>query len=196
MPPPLAKLASRLPLTSPIPTPLSHPHLIHPTSLVTEEDLLLNFENQRAWLQYISAIRERTIKAIPRPSEKEASPEDKLLGPLASAEARHALQELTMVYERALAIFPSSYKLWKMYMAMRQSFVLGQPTPGALRTRKANAGRGSKSKTDVTEMLLFAEAEYEWKGGLDGVLGFEEWKSLVATGERMIQWHSTVSDSS
>lgn len=98
-----------------------------------------------------------------------------------------------MVYERALAIFPTSFKLWKLYVTMRQSFVLGQPTTSALRARKANAGRGSKSKTDVTEMLTFAEAEYEWQGGLDGIVGFEEWKSMIATGERMIQWQSHVS---
>ncbi len=42
-------------------------------------------------------------------------------------------------------------------------------------------------------MLTFAEAEYEWQGGLDGIVGFEEWKSLIATGERMIQWQSHVS---
>ena len=77
-----------------------------------------------------------------------------------------------MVYERALAIFPTSFKLWKLYVTMRQSFVLGQPTTSALRARKANAGRGSKSKTDVTEMLTFAEAEYEWQGGLDGIVRF------------------------
>jgi pre-mRNA-splicing factor SYF1 len=159
---------------------------------VTEEDLLLNFENQRSWISYISAIRERVNKDIPRPSEN-PSLEESLLGPLVSKEARDALQELTMVYERALAIFPTSFKLWKLYMTMRQSFVLGQPTTSALRARKANANRGSKSKTDVTEMLSFAEAEYEWRNGLDGIVGFDEWKSLIATGERMIQWQSNVS---
>jgi hypothetical protein len=28
---------------------------------------------------------------------------------------------------------------------------------------------------------------------LDGIVGFDEWKSLIATGERMIQWQSNVS---
>ena len=32
----------------------------------------------------------------------------------------------------------------------------------------------------------------EWEGGLDGVVGWEEWKALVATFERALMWLPTV----
>lgn len=186
---PLQQLSSLFPLTSPIPTPMSHPHLIHPSAINMEEDLLTNTDNLRAWLTYINAIRERIGKSqAPQQGE-----DDALLGPLASADSRRALQELTMTYERALALFPNSYKLWKLYLMMRQSYVLGPLTESAIKTRKNNEKRGQKVRTDVSEMLAFAEGEYEWQGGLDGLVGFAEWKSLMATGERMIRYLSHVS---
>jgi pre-mRNA-splicing factor SYF1 len=116
------------------------------------------------------------------------------LGPLASEGARRGLQELTMIFERALAIFPTSFKLWKMYMTTRQSYVLGTVTDAATKARRQHALRGARTKTDVTEMLAAAETEYQWEGGLDGLIGYEEWKSLFATGERMLGCLSNVSE--
>lgn len=185
---PLHQLSSLFPLTSPIPTPLSHPHLIHPSAIAMEEDLLTNTDNLRAWLTYINAIRDRIGK-----SRAVDGAEDASLGPLASAESRRALQELTMAYERALALFPNSFKLWKLYLLMRQSYVLGPLTEAAVKARKNNEKRGQKVKTDVSEMLAFAESEYEWDGGLDGLIGYDEWKSLITTGERMLRYLSNVS---
>lgn len=188
----VSRLSANFPLTNPIPTPLSHPELIHVSSIVTEEDLILNSDNLRAWLNYITNVRGRINKAEAE-VEPDVSVEGSLLGPLASSGSRRGLQELTMIFERALAIFPTSFKLWKLYMTTRQSYVLGTVTDAASKARRQHALRGARTKTDVTEMLAAAEQEYQWEGGLDGLIGFEEWKSLFATGERMLGCLSNVS---
>lgn len=188
----VSRLSAHFPLTNPIPTPLTHPDLIHVSSIVTEEDLILNSDNLRAWLQYISNVRGRINKAQAE-LQSDVSVEGSLLGPLATDVARRGLQELTMIFERALAIFPTSFKLWKMYMTTRQSYILGTITDAAAKARRQHALRGARTKTDVTEMLAAAEQEYQWEGGLDGLIGYEEWKSLFATGERMLGCLSNVS---
>lgn len=192
----ISRLSSTFPLTYPIPTPLTHPHLIHPSSIITEEDLSANSENLTAWIRYINAVRDRITKsrASNSTSDEDTSVEGKLLGPLAAKNDQLAYQELTMIYERALFIFPTSFKLWKLYIQMRQSYILGPVTAKASKAKKQNAARGAKTKTDVTECLGFAETEYEWEGGLDGVIGCDEWKSLIAAGERMIRCLPNVSE--
>lgn len=187
----VSRLSVNFPLTNPIPTPLTHPDLIHPSSIVTEEDLILNSDNLRAWLNYINNVRDRINKSQ-ADIEPDVSAEGSLLGPLASSASRRGLQELTMIFERALAIFPTSFKLWKLYMTTRQMYVLGPVTEAASKARRQHALRGARTKTDVTEMLAAAETEYQWKGGLNGLIGFEEWKSLFATGERMLSCVSNV----
>ena len=187
----ITELSGRFPLTQPVPTPLSHPHLISSADLATEEDLLHNPENLRSWLSYISQIKDRIEKALPpRSASSSLSPEEKLLGPLSSHTAREGLQQLVCIYERALAIFPTRYKLWRSYILTRQSYVLGELTENAKKVRVQQAKRGSAYKTNVKEILDGVEDANEWNGGLDGVVGFEEWKSLIATGERMIGWLS------
>lgn len=185
----LADLSSRFPITYPIPTPLTHPHLISSQDLTTEEDLIHNPENLRSWLSYIGQVKDRIAKNLPEPSSP-TSPEEQLLGPLASSVARDGLQQLVCIYERALAVFPTSYKLWKSYILTRQSYVLGEPTTEARAARQHQAKRGAQYKTNVKEMLDGAEDAYQWQKPLDGVVGYEEWRSLFATGERMLAWMS------
>ncbi|WVQ79428.1 pre-mRNA-splicing factor SYF1 [Cryptococcus sp. DSM 104549] len=181
----LATLSSHFPLTLPIPTPFTHPHLISASDLPIEEDLLHNPDNLRSWLSYIHQIKDTIAKNEPtKPAVP--SPEDALLGPLATHNSRQGLQQLTSIYERALAVFPTSYKLWKAYILTRQSFVLGDLTNDARSAREEQAKRGASYKTNVGELLDGAEEAHQWSGGLDGVVGYEEWRALIATGERMI----------
>ncbi|WWC73476.1 pre-mRNA-splicing factor SYF1 [Kwoniella pini CBS 10737] len=182
---PITSLSSRFPLTFPIPTPLTHSHLISASDLATEEDLLHNPDNIRSWLSYIHQLKERIANNEPSKGDT-PSPEEILLGPLSNHVAREGLQQLTMVYERALAIFPTSFKLWRSYYQTRQSYVLGQLTNSAKTARNHHSKRGSGFKTNVRELLEAAEEANEWQGGLDGIIGYEEWKSLISTGERMI----------
>ncbi|EIW71711.1 hypothetical protein TREMEDRAFT_43021 [Tremella mesenterica DSM 1558] len=185
----VTNLSSRFPLTVPIPTPLTHPHLISHADLATEEDLLHNPDNLRSWLSYIGQIKDRISKTLPLAPDT-PSPEEQLLGPLSSHVAREGLQQLVSIYERALAVFPSSFKLWRGYIVTRQAYVLGEPTEQAKKARQQHAKRGATYKTSVTEMLDGAEEEFQWEGGLDGVVGYQEWRSLFAVGERMLGWLS------
>ena len=185
----IADLSSRFPITIPTPTPLTHPDLISSADLATEEDLLHNPDNLRSWLAYINQIKDRIAKNEP-PRSTTISAEDSLLGPLTSHVARQGLQHLVCIYERALGIFPTSYKLWRSYINTRQLYVLGPLTPDARAARTAQAKRGSAFKTNVKELLDGAEEANQWDGGLDGVVGYEEWKSLLAAGERMLVWLS------
>ncbi|BEI83987.1 hypothetical protein CcaverHIS002_0405910 [Cutaneotrichosporon cavernicola] len=187
----LAELASRFPLTVPIPTPLTNPELIRTSDLAVEEDLLHNPDNMRLWLNHIAAIKDRIGKALP-PKTHDLSPEEKMLGLLAYPVARDGLRELVMVYERALAVFPTNYKLWKSYFLTRQEYVMGTLTEDAVKARAHQAKRGAAYKTNVKELLDDAEDTNIWEGGLDGVVGFEEWRALFATGERMLHWLSNL----
>lgn len=185
----VAELSSRFPITVPIPTPLTHPNLVLYADLATEEDLLHNPENLRSWLSYIYQIKDRLAKSAPPPPET-PSPEEILLGPLSTPQAREGLQHLVSLYERALAIFPTSYKLWKAYYLLRQSYVLGDLNSSARQARTDQAKRGAGFKTNVKEILEGAEEANQWEGGLDPVVGYEEWRALFATGERMLGWLS------
>ncbi|KAF7359358.1 Pre-mRNA-splicing factor SYF1 [Mycena sanguinolenta] len=105
-----------------------------------------------------------------------------LLGPLAAPLSRTSLQRLTYLYEAALVQFPNSFKLWKSYLTMRMSFVLGRLTV------KKKAG-GKKKFPEMKDALEEEKEDLEqWEGGLDGVVGWEEWKSLVAVFERALMW--------
>jgi hypothetical protein len=59
MAPPTTTLSSLFPLTSPTPSPLTNPSLVHPSSIPTEEDLCLNPENFKTWWSLITATRDR-----------------------------------------------------------------------------------------------------------------------------------------
>ncbi|KAG6869083.1 hypothetical protein C0993_003403 [Termitomyces sp. T159_Od127] len=180
--PSVESLKAHFPLTFPIPSPVNHPDLLTVQDLHREEDLLRNPTSFRLWWSAINTTREaffalQKIEPADLPAELIT-----LLGPLASPLARISLQRLTYLYEAALVQFAGSFKLWKSYLNLRMSFVLGN-----LVVKKRAGG-----KKKFPEMKDALEEEHddleEWEGGLDPVIGWEEWKSLVATFERALMW--------
>lgn len=181
--PSLESLTSHFPLTFPTPTPTTHPDLVTPRDLHREEDLLRNPSSFRHWWTAIQNTKEASaaLQKHEGPSELSADVAA-LLGPLSSPNARKSLQRLTYLYEAALTQFPSSFKLWRSYLQTRMSFVLGKLIV------KKRAG-GKKKFPEMREALEDDKEDLEqWEGGLDGVVGWEEWKALVATFERALMW--------
>jgi pre-mRNA-splicing factor SYF1 len=203
--PSLAALAQLFPLTSPIPTLSSHPALLDPEHLTTEHDLARNPDQQQRWTQHIATLVEQ-VQATERTARGKATDEERAtLGyKLSSPEGRLGLQKLTDVYERALAHQPRSFTLWKQYLAIRSSYVLGQATlPLKLGAPKKKRGEDGQGRSMV-EWLQAGRGEIEeleegerdvegsWEGGLDGVVGWEEWRALAAVHERALMWLPTV----
>ena len=185
--PSLESLSSLFPLTLPVPSPKTHPDLITVKDVHREEDLLRNPQSFRVWWSAIHSSREAYTSQIKteRPPDL---PEEvfSLLGPLSTPLQRISLQRLTYLYESALAQFPTSFKLWKSYLTMRMSFVLGKQIV------KKRAG-GKKKLPEMKDALEDEKEDLEeWEGGLDGIVGWEEWKSLVATFERALMYLPTV----
>ncbi|KAJ6606533.1 hypothetical protein DFH09DRAFT_1242036 [Mycena vulgaris] len=181
--PSLESLTADFPLTFPVPHPATHPDLISTKDLQREEDLLRNPSSFRAWWTAINTTREafNAQQKLEKPADL---PEEiaVLLGPLATPLSRISLQRLTYLYEAALAQFPNSFKVWKSYLNMRMSFVLGRLVV------KKRAG-GKKKFPEMKDALEEEKEDLEqWEGGIDGVVGWEEWKSLVATFERALMW--------
>src|ERR1700722_9768992 len=74
------------------------------------------------------------------------------------------------------------FKLWKAYLRMRMSYVLGTLIV------KKRAG-GKKEFPEMKDALEDEKDDLEqWKDQLHPVLGWEEWKSLVTTFERALMW--------
>ena len=184
----LESLSASFPLTLPVPTPLTHPSLISVKDLHREEDLLRNPFSFRQWWSAIHTTREAQNALVKLEPVANIPPETRaLLGSLASPVARQALQRLTYLYEAALANFNGSYKLWKSYLQTRMSYVMGK------QVIKKRAG-GKKRLPDIKDALEEEQEDLEqWEGGLDGVVGWEEWKALVATFERALMWLPKVS---
>ncbi|KAG2075994.1 hypothetical protein BDR04DRAFT_1090805 [Suillus decipiens] len=176
-------LASQFPVTLPIPTPTTNSSLLSIKDVQREEDLLRNPSSFRAWWTAIHTTKEAfnaQLKAERRTNvPNEAAT---LLGPLATPLARHSLQCLTYLYEAAIAQFPGSFKLWKSYLQMRMSYVLGR------QVIKKRAG-GRKKLPEMKDALEEEKEDLEsWEDGLDGVVGWGEWRSLIATYERALMW--------
>lgn len=181
--PSLETLKADVSLTNPVPNPSTHSELLSTIDITREEDLLRNPTSFRHWWSAIQTTKEvcsALQKAAPSP---ELEPEvAELLGPLATPEARLSLQRLTYLYEAALIHSPGSFKLWKSYLLMRMSYVLGKFVH-----KKRSGGR--KKLPDMKDALEDEKEDLEhWEGGLDGIVGYDEWKSLVSTFERALMW--------
>ncbi|ORY88655.1 spliceosome complex protein [Leucosporidium creatinivorum] len=199
--PSLAALSALFPLTSPIPTLLSHPALLDPEHLTTEHDLARNPDQQQRWTQHIATLVEQ-VQASERTARGKATNEERatLGNKLSSPEGRLGLQKLTDVYERALAHQPRSFTLWKQYLAMRSSYVLGKATLplklGAPKKKRGEDGQGRSmvewleaGRGEIDELEEGErDVEGSWEGGLDGVVGWEEWRALAAVHERALMW--------
>lgn len=181
--PSLESLTSNFPLTYPVPTPTSNSELVSTKDIVREEDLLRNPFSFRHWWTAIQNTKEVSSALLKAEGPYDFAPEvAALLGPLASPTACKSLQRLTYLYEAALVNFPTSFKLWKSYLQTRMSYVLGK-----LIVKKRAGGR--KKFPEMREALENEKEDMEqWEGGLDGIVGWEEWKSLVATFERALMW--------
>ncbi|OSX65160.1 hypothetical protein POSPLADRAFT_1073379 [Postia placenta MAD-698-R-SB12] len=179
----LESLTSVFPLTFPAPNPLTKPDLVSTKDIVREEDLLRNPLSFRHWWSAIQNAKEIAAAQQKAEGPSDLSPEAAaFLGPLASPAARKSLQRLTHLYEAALANFPTSYKLWKSYLQTRMSFVLGRLIV------KKRAG-GKKKLPEMREALQDEKEDMEqWEGGLNEIIGWDEWKALIATFERALMW--------
>lgn len=176
---PIDTLRANFPLTFPIPTPLNSSDVLTVRDAQREEDLLRNPFSFRSWWIAIQSANDSFNTRI-KTSKEEPGPS--ALGPLAHPLARTALKRLTYLYESALVHFPGSFKLWKAYLQARMNYVLGP------RVVKKRAG-GKKKFPDMKAALEEERDDLEeWTGGLDPIIGWEEWKTLVATFERALMW--------
>ncbi|KAK0527028.1 pre-mRNA-splicing factor syf1 [Tilletia horrida] len=188
---------SLFPLAWPIPLPTTDDELVPLGDIALEQDLLLNSTNPRTWNAYIDHILTTNAVNAPvhnlSPDHTLSKAEIELLGPrFASRAQRTAYRRIVSIYERALAMAPYNYALWRDYLVIRSTYVLGQPRGGATAARKRML-QASLKNLDVGPTLLDRETgeaeEHEWeaKEALDGRHGFEEWRSLAATFERAIR---------
>lgn len=181
-PPNYASLSSLFPLTWPIPNPVNQSDLLTPKDIHREEDLLRNPTSFRHWWTSIAAAKE-TYNALQKNATSSLSGDAAaLLGPLSTPIARLSLQRLTYLYESALVYLPNSFKLWKSYLQMRSLYVLGRGT----KPKRAGGRRKLAEMRDAMEDEALDALKYE--GGLNGIVGWAEWKMLVATFERALMW--------
>jgi pre-mRNA-splicing factor SYF1 len=181
--PTFESLTAHLPVTHPVPTPVTHPSLFSPKDLTREEDLLRNPFSFRHWWNAINTTRDAQNALVKLQKLDDILPiVTELLGPLASPVARQTAQRLTYLYESALVNFSGSFKMWKSYLQMRMYYVLGKQIP--------HKRSGGKKRLPEMKEALEDEQEYleDWEGGVDGIVGWEEWKALVATFERALMW--------
>ncbi|PKI84908.1 Syf1p [Malassezia vespertilionis] len=185
----LERIRALFPCTFPVPAPHTHPDIVPADDVALEQELLRNADSIRTWLSYITHVEEANYRKRPIPDTWLSSAGVELLGLFSDAAQRLALQRVVSIYERALAQFPYAYRLWSRYLRARARFVLGEPQGGA------QAARARALHQNVLEMgpsLLDSrkqeEAQTQWDGGLDGVLGWQEWRSLAAAYERALMW--------
>ena len=215
----VASLSSLFPLTQPVPNVVSHPGLLPLNELALELDLIRSgSSNFTRWVHHIANVT-ASVNAAEKLERGSASESElALLGSKLSTKAgRHGLQRLTDLSERALVQFPHSYKLWKQYLDMRCSYVLGAAKRKVnLKAPKKKRGGSAEGEDDVGGTALFLkylnegvkdletgevgeeladserDVDADWSQGLDGIIGAEEWRALAGTFERAIMWQSGV----
>ncbi|SOV07008.1 Pre-mRNA-splicing factor SYF1 [Ustilago sp. UG-2017a] len=189
-------LTALFPITSPFPDPTADDTLIPPSDVMLEQELLRNPDNFRSWTSYIDHIIDTNVVKRPPPDVSFTKYQASLLGPLASSSQRIALRRITSIYERALAQFPTCYSLWRDYLQNRSRFVLGEPKGGFEAKRKRDL-QAAREKIDFGPTLVDSQEEDDdfgpaYRGGLDGVVGWQEWKTLAALYEKALMWLPTM----
>lgn len=187
----MERIAQLFPLTFPIPSPLTHKDLIPLDDLVFEQELIRNPDNIRTWMDYISHVEETNYRKRPMPDQGISSDGVNLLGFLCDEALRLALQRTVSLYERALSVFPTSYKLWHRYLNARTRFVLGEPHDGIAGRRQRllqSINPSLEMGPALLEMRHEEEMHEKWDFALDGTLGWKEWCSLAAAYERALLW--------
>lgn len=199
---------SMFPLCYPSLDPLDDGTLISPGDVALEQDLLLNMSNIRSWNTYIHHVvkynKPNDATSLYTDADSHlSSAQVLLLGPLASASNRLALRRITLAYERALAVFPNSYTLWKDYLLHRMTYVLGIPEGGLDSYWKKQIKIG-RDKLEAGPTLLEGTGhsegqQWDWssdddgQGCLDGHIGHREWESLASVFERALMYLPNVS---
>lgn len=170
------------PLSFPIPCPLTHPTLLEPSDIAREEDLLRNPNSFRHWWTVITA----TVAAYAA-EQRAARTENEVpssLGVFKREETRLQFQRLVYLYESALQNFPTSFKLWKSYLLMRRTYLLGS----SHKRKKAGGRRKGGGMREWMEDELADGEVWNPEWAVDPVLGWEEWRSLVGCFERAVLW--------
>ncbi|SJX64089.1 related to SYF1-member of the NineTeen Complex involved in splicing [Sporisorium reilianum f. sp. reilianum] len=191
----LTMMESLFPITTPFPDPATDDTIIPVADTMLEQELLRNPDNFRSWSSYIDHIVDTNVVKRPPPDVSLSAYQASLLGPLASSTQRIALRRITSIYERALAQFPTRYSLWRDYLQNRSRFVLGEPKGGFEAKRKRDL-QAAREKLDFGPTLIDSPDDEDfgatYKGGLDGTVGWQEWKSLAALYERALMWLPTM----
>lgn len=191
----MSALTSLFPIAPSFPDPTLDDTLIPAADVVLEQELLRNPDNFRSWSSYIDHIIDTNVSKRPPPDISLSAHQAALLGPLASSTQRTALRRITSIYERALAQFPTRYSLWRDYLQNRSRFVLGEPKDGFEAKRKRDL-QAAREKLDFGPTLIDSREDDDfgstYRGGLDGIVGWQEWKSLAALYERALMWLPTM----
>ena len=188
-----SQLLDLFPLTVPYPDPSKNQDIVPASDIALEQELLRNPDNFRIWSSYITHVIDTNVQKRPQPDDNLSSAQVALLGTLCSASQRLALQRITSIYERAIAQFPTRYSLWRDYLELRSSFVLGEPK-GGIEAKHKRELQASKENIDFGPSLLetndTSHDDYgpTFRGGLDGIVGWIEWRSLAACFERALMW--------
>lgn len=172
-----------------------------PEHLLAEQDLLLNPNNELQWLNHIRNLTDSVHRDIQDERDKASESDIRILGSkLASQVGRKGYRILVSVYERCLIYFPQSFTLWRDYLQMRQSFVLGKPknkfNPNVNKKRRQDGSNGEG--LNVLDFILKTDDELEdnerdmdgghWEACLESSVGWCEWKALASAHERALIW--------